>query len=111
MGLPHSIEAESAVLCCALIDGLETMSRCEVAGLRPESFYDPKHALVFAALRLLESRRLPFEVYALAEVMKADGTLLQVTGRSSLSLRAFAPGDTTGRTIAGPATGVSGRSA
>jgi RecA-family ATPase len=85
VGLPHSIEAESAVLCCALIDGLETMSRCEVAGLRPESFYDPKHALVFAALRLLESRRLPFEVYALAEVMKADGTLLQVGGYAYLT--------------------------
>ena len=80
LALPHSVEAERAVLCCALIDGLETLARCEQAGVSETSFFEPKNAKVFAALRSMEINRLPFEVYALAEVLKSAGALEEVGG-------------------------------
>jgi hypothetical protein len=42
----------------------------------------------------------PFDVMA-------DGTLLMITGTNSFTLRAFAPGDTTGRALVGPAATMS----
>ena len=48
--LPHSLEAEKYLLSCCLLDGADVLSRCLEARIKPESFYDPKHGIVYERL-------------------------------------------------------------
>ena len=47
--LPHSLEAEEYLLSCCLLDGSDVISRCLEARIRPESFYDSKHGMIFVS--------------------------------------------------------------
>ena len=83
--LPHSIEAEEYLLSCCLLDGADVISRCLEARLRPESFYDTKHGIVFECLLDLYNRQQPIDVSIVAEELKTAKQLDVVGGYAFLT--------------------------
>lgn len=76
--LPHDLEAERAVLCCAMLD----VAALEEAALRPEGFYHPAHSKAWgAALRLADASK-PVDPITIAD--EVDG--LAPEARSELRL-------------------------
>jgi hypothetical protein len=95
--LPHSLEAEEFLLSCCMLDGADVVHAAYARGVRAESFYEPKHGLVWAALQKLWQEQKPTEVFVVAEEMKASGELervggypflVQVSGRQPTSAQA-----------------------
>jgi hypothetical protein len=83
--LPHSLEAEEYLLSCCLLDGAETVARCIDARLKPESFYDPKHGIIFDHLVSLHDQRKPIDISVIAEELKSSRQLDQVGGYAFLA--------------------------
>src|SRR3954463_14682485 len=83
--LPHSLEAEEYLLSCCLLDGADVISRCLEARLRPESFYDPKHAIIFERLLDLYNRQVPADISVVAEELKTSRQLDAVGGYAFLA--------------------------
>ncbi len=83
--LPHSIEAEEHLLSCCLLDGADVVSRCLEARIRPESFYDNKHGIIYERLLDLYSRRVTIDVSVVAEDLKTVRLLDQVGGYAFLA--------------------------
>lgn len=83
--LPHSLEAEEYLLSCCLLDGLDVLPRCMDARLRPESFYDPKHGIIFGRLLDMLGRQVPIDVSILAEELKTSRDLDKVGGYGFLT--------------------------
>jgi replicative DNA helicase len=83
--LPHSIEAEQFLLSCCFIDGPDVISRCLEARLSPESFYDPRHATIFACLLALYNRQTPIETSVVAEELKTAKLFDGIGGYSFLA--------------------------
>src|SRR5438874_9930204 len=83
--LPHSLEAEEYLLSCCLLDGADVISRCLEARLRPESFYDSKHGIVFERLLDLYNRQTPIDVAVLSEDLKTIKQLDAVGGYAFLT--------------------------
>ncbi|MBI5771335.1 MAG: replicative DNA helicase [Verrucomicrobia bacterium] len=83
--LPHSIEAEEYLLSCCLLDGAEVISRCLEARIRPESFYDSKHGIIYQCLLDLYNRQAPVEVSVVAEELKTAKQLEAVGGYAFLA--------------------------
>ncbi len=90
--LPHSLEAEESLISCCLIDGPEVISRCLEARLKPDSFYDNKHGIIFEKLQELYSNQKPIDIAILAEELKTSrqldaiggyAFLVQVSGKSA----------------------------
>jgi len=82
--LPHSLEAEEYLLSCCLLDGADVLSRCLEARIRPESFYDPKHGIVYERLIDLYNRQAPIDVSVVAEDLKTARQLDQIGGYAFL---------------------------
>ncbi len=83
--LPHSLEAEEYLLSSCLLDGPDVLPRCLEARINPESFYDPKHGIIFECLINLHSAQKPIDVSVLAEQLKATRQLDQVGGYAFLT--------------------------
>lgn len=83
--LPHSLEAEEYLLSCCLLDGSDVVSRCLEARIRPESFYDPKHGVIFECLLELYNRQAPIDVSVVAEELKTARQLEQIGGYAFLA--------------------------
>lgn len=83
--LPHSLEAEEYLLSCCLIDGPDVLSRCLEARIRPESFYDSKHGIVYEKLLDLYNRQKPIDVSVVAEDLKTSRQLDQIGGYAFLA--------------------------
>jgi replicative DNA helicase len=83
--LPHSLEAEEYLLSCCLLDGHDVLSRCLEARIRPESFYDPKHGIIFERLLDLYNRQAPIDVSVVAEELKTSRQLDQIGGYAFLT--------------------------
>src|SRR5471030_1658836 len=83
--LPHSLEAEEHLLSCCLLDGADVISRCLEARIRPESFYDSKHGIVFERLLDLYNRQAPIDVSVVAEELKTSKQLDAVGGYAFLT--------------------------
>jgi replicative DNA helicase len=83
--MPHSLEAEEYLLSCCFLDGPDVVSRCLEARIRPESFYDTKHAIVFERLLDLYNRQAPIDISVVAEELKTSRQLDQVGGYAFLS--------------------------
>jgi hypothetical protein len=82
--LPHSIEAEEHLLSCCLGDGSEAVAKCLVARIRPESFYEPKHGVIFEAIVLLFGASAPVDPATVGEQLRASGKLDAVGGYAML---------------------------
>lgn len=83
--LPYSREAEAGLLACLLLDGRETMAKCQSYRVRADWFYDPKHAVVFEQLERLYRANQPMELAVLAEELKAAKQLERVGGVAFLA--------------------------
>jgi replicative DNA helicase len=73
-----SPEAEATLLACCIALP-ETLSACITAGITAESFYDPKHALAFAAAVTLAAKG-GLDAGTLAEELRARGQFAEVGG-------------------------------
>lgn len=82
--LPHSTEAEEQLLACCFIDGASVVARCIETSITPDSFYEPRHGVLFAKLLDLHRRKLPLEVPVVAEELKASGELDAIGGYAFL---------------------------
>jgi replicative DNA helicase len=83
--LPHSLEAEEYLLSCCLLDGADVVSRCLEARIKPESFYDPKHGVVYEKLLDLYNRQQPIDVSVVAEELKTSRQLDAIGGYAFLT--------------------------
>ncbi len=83
--LPHSLEAEEYLLSCCLLDGADVVSRCLEARIRPESFYDSKHGVIFECLLELYNRQAPIDVSVVAEELKTARQLDDIGGYAFLA--------------------------
>lgn len=83
--LPHSLEAEEYLLSCCLLDGPDVVSRCLEARIKPESFYDPKHGIVYERLVDLYNRQTPIDVSVVAEELKTSRQLDAIGGYAFLA--------------------------
>jgi hypothetical protein len=83
--MPHSLEAEEYLLSCCLLDGASVITKCLLAKLSPESFYDSKHGIVYEELLDLYSSNKPIDVSVVAEQLKTKKKLDQIGGYSFLT--------------------------
>lgn len=80
--LPHNVEAEASVLGGVL---LRNDVLTQLDNLEDEDFYDPKHRLVFAAMRKLEQKAKPIDEITLEEELSMMGKLDAIGGLAFLS--------------------------
>jgi hypothetical protein len=78
--LPHSVEAEEALLSCCLLDGAGVVALCGESRIGPESFYVAAHGVIFATLVAMAATQKPIDAGVLAEELKAAGQLEAVGG-------------------------------
>lgn len=79
---PQALQAEYAVIGALLIDKDAYAVVCEQ--LYPESFYDPRHGLIYAAVRDLSLRERPVDIITVTEQLAKNGTLEEAGGAAYL---------------------------
>ncbi|MCQ2388994.1 MAG: replicative DNA helicase [Kiritimatiellae bacterium] len=82
---PHSAEAERGVLGSILLDAetgddARVLDLCLANGLVPESFFDPRHRMLFETLTDMSQNSLPIDALTLNERLRALGRLDAVGG-------------------------------
>ncbi len=82
--LPHSIEAERALLCCLMLDPQELIGQA-IEKMMGESFYNPANGLIFATLCELYDENKPTDLIALSQVFADRNQLAEVGGYSALA--------------------------
>ncbi len=91
---PHSIEVEEFLLCCCILDGGETLSRCIESRVTPECFSFPPNRIIFERLCAIKP---PFEPEMLIEELRSAQQLdavggvpyiLQISGRCATTVSA-----------------------
>ncbi len=75
---PQAREIERAVLGALMIDKDAYTVVCEM--LRPESFYEPRNQKIYEAIRDLELREQPVDVWTVTEQLAKQGDLEDVGG-------------------------------
>ena len=75
---PQALEVENAVLGALMIDKDAYAVVCEL--LHPESFYDPRHQMIYAAIRDLSMAEKPVDVLTVTEQLARSGNLDEVGG-------------------------------
>ena len=75
---PQALEVERAVIGALMIDKDAYAVVCEM--LYPESFYDNKHQLIFAAIRDLSMAERPVDVLTVMDQLAKNGTLERAGG-------------------------------
>lgn len=83
--LPHNLDAESSLLSVCIFDGRTAVTRCLAAKLVPESFYDPRHGVIFAALVALHARQDEIDASTVAVELANTSTLHQAGGIAYLT--------------------------
>ncbi|MBI2942218.1 MAG: replicative DNA helicase [Chloroflexi bacterium] len=81
--IPHNLEAEQAVLGALLIDP-EAIARI-ASFLKPEDFFAPRHAAVYAAQLALSERREPGDFVTLCDELARHGKLETIGGPAYLT--------------------------
>ena len=75
---PQALDVEDAVLGALMIDKDAYAVVCEL--LRPESFYDPRHQMIYEAIRDLNMNERPVDVLTVTEQLAKSGNLEEVGG-------------------------------
>lgn len=84
--LPHSDEAERAVLGCVLADADSDEAALTVVGeLKAEDFYSPAHAEIFRAMQNLSYKDVPIDLITLVREAEEMGVLEKVGGLTYLT--------------------------
>ena len=76
--MPHSIEAEQALLCCILIDNYTVADIVPV--LTEEHFYSQAHQIIFANIKELYNNRKPIDFVTLVDSLERCNKLGEVGG-------------------------------
>lgn len=69
--LPHSVEAESGLLGCCLLDDGITLQRCLDSGINPSFFYILRNEALFRTLVDLNKRKVVIDTAIVAEELKS----------------------------------------
>jgi len=80
--LPHSLEAEASVLGGILLKN-EVLTRLDT--LEEDDFHDPRHRVVFAAMRRLEAASRPIDEVTLEAALRQEGKLDGIGGLAFVS--------------------------
>ena len=75
---PQAVEFEEAVLGALMIEKDAYSLVSEI--LRPESFYDHRHQLIFEAIRALNLQQKPVDILTVTEQLNSTGHLEEVGG-------------------------------
>lgn len=76
--MPHSLEAEQALLGCLLLD---TKVQVEVAAfIKEEDFYAESHKYIFSAMESIIKQNHPVDLVTLTDALEKQGTLEQAGG-------------------------------
>jgi replicative DNA helicase len=78
--MPHSIEAEEALLSLCLLDGAAMLARCGLAGVTEKSFYAPRHGVLFACVAEMAAKNQPVAIETVAEELKLTRRLDSIGG-------------------------------
>lgn len=81
--LPHSLEAERAVLGGILLREAHFDAVAEI--LRPDDFFLDSHRVIFAAMMLMERDWRPIDLMTVVEEIRAQGRIEEVGGAAYLS--------------------------
>ncbi len=81
--MPHSLEAETALLGCLVLD--ETVQSELVETLREEDFYQESHRLILAAMKQIFGARKTVDVVTLTDQLERDGTLERAGGLQAIT--------------------------
>ena len=79
---PQAVEVENAVLGALMIDKDAYAIVCKI--LTPESFYDPRNQMMYAAIRDLAQKEkpMPIDILTVTDQLAKNGTLEEVGGPS-----------------------------
>lgn len=75
---PRDIEVEEAVLGALMLERDAFTTVCDI--LKPESFYDPRHQMVYSAIQSLGAQQKPIDMLTVTEQLRAEGNLEKVGG-------------------------------
>ena len=75
---PQNLEMEQAVLGAILIEQDAYSQVSET--LRPESFYDHRHQIIFDAIRSLSAQQRPVDILTMRDYLESTGNLEEVGG-------------------------------
>lgn len=89
--LPHSDEAEVAVLSSVLLDGAPALTQAFEGKITEAVFYNPVHQRVWKSICWLHKQGHPIELSVLAEELKKAGKLEEIGGVSVLAAATSAP--------------------
>lgn len=82
--LPHSLEAESALLACLMIDTATAFPLCRTARFCAKTFYHPPYAVIYEAIAALAEKQQPVDPATLAERLKETGKLEEIGGYQTI---------------------------
>ena len=82
--LPHSAEAEAYLLSCILMDGPVSLSAAIEAGVSPETFFLPAHALIYGELLEMSKGGHEIAIESLAVWLQGKGQLNSIGGHMFL---------------------------
>lgn len=76
--VPRAVEMEAAVLGAMMLEKDAFTAVCDL--LQPESFYDPKHRMVFESIQSLGVAQEPIDMITVTNRLRADGNLEKIGG-------------------------------
>ena len=80
--VPRATDVEAAVLGALMLEKDAFTTVCEL--IKPESFYDPRHRLVYEAIASLGVNQEPIDLMTVTDRMRSNETLEQVGGAAFL---------------------------
>ena len=80
---PQAPEVEDAVIGAMMME--ENCVDAAMESLGEKSFYNPRHRLVFRAIKELINRRMSVDIATVAEQLREDGVLEDVGGTPALA--------------------------
>ncbi len=83
--LPHSSEAEKAILTCILLSPRECAAACVEHRLSEKDFYFPAHRAIFTGLIELWNANKPIDSVTLIQFLQSRGLLEEVGGASFIT--------------------------
>ncbi len=75
---PHDKDVEEAVLGALMLEKDAFPTVCDL--LRPETFYEPPHQKIYAAIQSLGAEQLPIDMLTVTDRLRQDNTLDEVGG-------------------------------
>ncbi len=80
---PQNLDVEASLLGSLLIDSDAFLKISDL--IHADDFYDKKHVVIFAAMRILHDKRRPIDILTLSEQLKSNSSLDLVGGASYLT--------------------------